>query len=67
MLYPNIRLAPTQAPPTYPSAPVNDQLRARSGREPARSSLMLLGLGERLAISVLLSGAAFLSVAWALA
>jgi hypothetical protein len=29
--------------------------------------LMLLGLGERLAISVLLSGAAFLSVAWALA
>ena len=29
-------------------------------------SLMLLGLGERLAISVLLSGVAFLGVAWAL-
>jgi hypothetical protein len=46
---------------------VNDPIRPRSGREPAPSSLMLLGLGERLAISVLLSGAAFLGVAWALA
>jgi hypothetical protein len=37
-------------------------------RAEARSpvSLMLLGLGERLAISVLLSGVAFLGVAWAL-
>ena len=39
------------------------------GRVEARASasLMLLGLGERLAISVLLSGVAFLGVAWALA
>jgi hypothetical protein len=33
----------------------------------ASASLMLLGLGERLAISVLLSSVAFLGVAWALA
>ncbi|MGA0596700.1 hypothetical protein [Enterovirga sp. CN4-39] len=46
-------------------------LSARAGRdralEGASSSLMLLGLGERLAISVALSGVAFLGVAWALA
>jgi len=33
----------------------------------AAASLMLLGLGERLAISVVLSGVAFLGVAWAIA
>jgi hypothetical protein len=40
------------------------QVRAETGPS---ASLMLLGLGERLAISVLLSGVAFLGVAWALA
>jgi hypothetical protein len=40
---------------------------AESPGESASASLMLLGLGERLAISILLSGVAFLGVAWALA
>ncbi|NNM71546.1 hypothetical protein [Enterovirga aerilata] len=47
---------------------MNPTTRSRSDRRShAAASLMLLGAGERLAISVLLSGAAFLGVAWALA
>ncbi len=45
--------------------------RGGSGQEGAQAqasaSLMLLGLGERLGISILLSSVAFLGVAWALA
>jgi hypothetical protein len=40
--------------------------RPRAG-EARITSLVMLGVAERLAISLLLSGAAFLGVAWALA
>jgi len=50
---------------------VSNTTRGGFGQQDAQAqssaSLMLLGLGERLGISVLLSSVAFLGVAWALA
>ena len=70
MLYPNIlavRAGLPRAPSKVVTTPSSFGAVSKPGKERTSPSLLLLGLAERLAISVLLSGVALVGVAMALA
>ncbi len=72
MLYPNTSAGvPAPLPTSLQVTPLRDASTLLLNRRPAQAgasaSLMLLGVGARLAMAAFLSGAAFLGVAWAIA